>query len=51
MLALQIDAAQGKDTASKLAAETKKLNKNVQLDVAAKGQKSTAVDFQGSSQP
>ncbi|KAK3898950.1 hypothetical protein C8A05DRAFT_18545 [Staphylotrichum tortipilum] len=51
VLALQIEAAQGKDTATKLAAETKKLNKNVQLDKAAAGQASTSVDFQGTSQP
>lgn len=51
VLVAQIEAAQGKDTAAKLAAESKKLTNNINLDKAAAGQKSTAVDFQGTSQP
>lgn len=42
---LQIQAAQGKDTAAKLAAETKKLNNNIGLDKAAAGQASTKLAF------
>ncbi|KAK4116438.1 hypothetical protein N656DRAFT_701112 [Canariomyces notabilis] len=51
VLALQIEAAQGKDTATKLAEQQKKLQKNIQLDEAEAGQPSTPVDFQGTSQP
>ncbi|KAK3398011.1 hypothetical protein B0T20DRAFT_238154 [Sordaria brevicollis] len=50
-LAMQIEQAQGKkDNSAKIAEETKKLNKNIELDKAAAGQKSTAVNFQGTSQ-
>ncbi|EAQ93329.1 hypothetical protein CHGG_01564 [Chaetomium globosum CBS 148.51] len=38
VLALQIEAAQGKDTAEKLAKQQKKLDKNVKEDEAAAGQ-------------
>ncbi|AEO53480.1 hypothetical protein MYCTH_2294851 [Thermothelomyces thermophilus ATCC 42464] len=51
VLALQIEAAKGKDTAAKLAEEQKKLDKNVQLDKEAAGQRSQSVNFQGTSQP
>ncbi|KAH6650796.1 hypothetical protein F5144DRAFT_60645 [Chaetomium tenue] len=51
VLALQIEAAQGKDTAEKLAKQQKKLDKNVKEDEAAAGQTSASVDFQGTSQP
>lgn len=51
VMTLTVEAAQGKDTAEKLAAQQKKLAKNVQLDEDAAGQPSTAIDFQGSSQP
>jgi len=44
-LELQIQAAQGKDTAAKLASETKKLNNNIALDKAAAGQASTKLTF------
>ena len=48
VLGLQIDQAQGgKDNTAKIAAETKKLNKNVQLDTDAAGQTSQSVDFTG----
>lgn len=51
-LAMQIDQAKGgKDNSAKIAEETKKLNKNIELDKAAAGQKSTSVNFQGTSQP
>lgn len=51
-LAMQIEQAQGKkDNSAKIAEETKKLNKNIELDKAAAGQKSTSVNFQGTSQP
>ncbi|KAK3329406.1 hypothetical protein B0H66DRAFT_23425 [Apodospora peruviana] len=50
-LALQIDQAQGKDTADKLAETLTKLNNNIKQDEAAAGQPSQSVDFQGSSQP
>ena len=50
-MTLQIEAAQGKDTAEKLAKQQKKLDKNVAEDAAAAGQTSTSVDFQGTSQP
>jgi hypothetical protein len=45
VLELQIKAAQGEDTAEKLAAETKKLNNNIALDVKAAGQASTKLAF------
>lgn len=51
VMTLQIEAAQGKDTAEKLAKQQKKLDKNVAEDAAAAGQTSTSVDFQGTSQP
>jgi hypothetical protein len=44
-LELQIKAAQGEDTAAKLAAETKKLNNNIALDKKAAGQPSTKLAF------
>ncbi|KAK3496904.1 uncharacterized protein B0T23DRAFT_426079 [Neurospora hispaniola] len=51
-LAMQIEQAKGgKDNSAKIAEETKKLNKNIELDKAAAGQKSTSVNFQGTSQP
>jgi hypothetical protein len=43
-----IEVAQGNtQSASSLAGQQTKLAKNVQLDVAAKGQKSTPVNFTG----
>ncbi|RDL40454.1 Uncharacterized protein BP5553_00433 [Venustampulla echinocandica] len=48
VLALQVKGAQGGDD-SKLAAEQTKLAKNIQLDVAAAGEPSTAVPFTGST--
>ena len=51
MLALQIEAAQGKDTAAKLATQNTKLANNIKLDKAAAGQTSTSIDFQGTSEP
>lgn len=45
VLQLTIQAAQGKDTAAKLAAETKKLNNNIALDKKAAGQPATKVSF------
>ncbi|EGO52517.1 hypothetical protein NEUTE1DRAFT_54329 [Neurospora tetrasperma FGSC 2508] len=51
-LAMQIEQAKGgKDNSAKIAEETKKLNNNIALDKAAAGQKSTSVNFQGTSQP
>ncbi|KAK4181653.1 hypothetical protein QBC36DRAFT_306226 [Triangularia setosa] len=47
----QIEAAQGKDTAAKLADVSKKLAKNVATDEKNAGQLSTTVNFQGTSQP
>ena len=47
VLTLQIQQAQGKDTAGKIAQEQKKLTNNINLDKAAAGQPSTAVDFSG----
>ena len=48
VLRIMIEVAQGnKNSASSLAAQQKKLANNVQLDVAAKGQKSTSVNFAG----
>jgi hypothetical protein len=44
-LELTIQAAQGKDTSAKLAAELKKLNNNIALDKAAAGQPSTKLSF------
>jgi hypothetical protein len=44
-LELQIKAAQGEDTAAKLADETKKLNNNIALDKKAAGQPSTKLAF------
>ena len=44
-LELQIKAAQGEDTAAKLAAETKKLNNNIALDKAQAGKPSTFLSF------
>ncbi|KAK4464868.1 hypothetical protein QBC42DRAFT_316920 [Cladorrhinum samala] len=48
---LTVEGAQGKDTAKQLAAEQKKLANNVKLDKEAAGKPSTAINFQGSSQP
>ncbi|KAL0474509.1 hypothetical protein QR685DRAFT_549280 [Neurospora intermedia] len=51
-LAMQIEQAKGgKDNSAKIAEETKKLNNNIALDKAAAGQKSSSVNFQGTSQP
>ncbi|TVY83903.1 hypothetical protein LSUE1_G001732 [Lachnellula suecica] len=47
-LELQIKAAQGEDTAAKLAAETKKLDNNIALDKAAAGQAATKLSFTAS---
>ena len=47
VLALQIEQAQGKDTAADIATEQTKLTNNINLDVAAAGQASTAVSFDG----
>ena len=47
VLALQIQQAQGKDTAAKIAEETKKLNTNIDLDKKAAGQASQSIDFEG----
>jgi hypothetical protein len=44
-LELQIKAAQGEDTADKLATERKKLKNNIALDVKAAGQESTMLAF------
>ncbi|KAG9235727.1 hypothetical protein BJ875DRAFT_494737 [Amylocarpus encephaloides] len=44
-LELMAKAAQGEDTADKLAAEQKKLDSNIALDAAAAGQESTALNF------
>jgi len=44
-LELQIKAAQGEDTAAKLATEAKKLNNNIALDEKAAGQASTKLAF------
>ncbi|KAK4158488.1 hypothetical protein C8A00DRAFT_28498 [Chaetomidium leptoderma] len=51
VMTLQIEAAQGKDTAAKLAKEQTKLANNIRLDEDAAGKASTSVDFQGTSQP
>lgn len=48
-LELEIEAAQGKDTSAKLAAELKKLNNNIATDAARAGQASTAVSFTAST--
>jgi hypothetical protein len=48
VLRIQIEAAQGKTgSASELSAQQAKLATNVALDVAAKGQASTAISFAG----
>jgi hypothetical protein len=44
-LELQIKAAQGEDTSTKLAIKTKKLNNNIALDEKAAGQSSTKLAF------
>lgn len=44
---LQAQGAQGKDVADKLAEEQTKLDNNIKQDVAAAGQASTAVSFDG----
>lgn len=50
MLKLLAQEAQGlKNVTIKKAAETKKLAKNIALDVEAKGQESTALPFEGST--
>ncbi|KAI1494039.1 hypothetical protein F5X96DRAFT_53583 [Biscogniauxia mediterranea] len=52
VLGLQIDQAiNDKDNSAKIAAETTKLNKNVQLDQDAAGQASQSVDFSGDDSP
>ncbi|KAB5536560.1 hypothetical protein GE09DRAFT_331285 [Coniochaeta sp. 2T2.1] len=51
VLALQIQQAQGKDTADKIAEEQKKLDNNIKLDTAAKGQASQSVEFEGDDAP
>lgn len=45
VLELQIKAAQGEDTAAKLATESKKLANNIALDKKAAGQASTKLAF------
>ena len=45
--ALQVQQAQGKDTADKIAEEQKKLDTNIALDEKAAGQASQSVDFTG----
>lgn len=45
VLKLQAQQAQGKDVATKLAAEQKKLDKNIATDVASAGLASTALEF------
>ncbi|KAK5087748.1 hypothetical protein LTR70_006849 [Exophiala xenobiotica] len=45
--ALQVQQAQGKDTADKIAEEQKKLDTNIALDEKAAGQASRTVDFTG----
>lgn len=45
VLQLTIQAAQGKNTAAKLAAETKKLQNNIALDKKAAGQPATKLTF------
>jgi len=45
--ALQVQQAQGKDTADKIAEEQKKLDTNIALDEKAAGQVSRTVDFTG----
>ncbi|EPE10363.1 hypothetical protein F503_05458 [Ophiostoma piceae UAMH 11346] len=48
VLGLQIDQAQGgKNNTAKIATETTKLNKNIQLDKDAAGETSQSVDFTG----
>jgi hypothetical protein len=48
VLVLQIEQAQsGKDNSAKITQEQGKLNNNIKLDAAAKGQKSQSVNFQG----
>ncbi|KAK4230545.1 hypothetical protein QBC38DRAFT_356970 [Podospora fimiseda] len=51
VMTLTIEGARGRDTAAKLAEQQKKLAKNVELDQKAAGLPSTAVNFQGTSQP
>lgn len=51
VLALQIEAAQGKGDAAQLAVEQKKLNNNIKLDKTAAGQASTSVSFKGTDKP
>lgn len=51
VLALQIEAARGKDTSEKLAKQLAKLEKNVKQDEDAAGEPSLGVDFQGTSEP
>ena len=45
MLKLQAQQAQGQDVASKITAETKKLQNNIQQDKAAAGKASTSLSF------
>lgn len=48
-LQLEIQAAQGKDTSAKLAAELKKLNNNIAADKARAGAASTKLAFDAST--
>lgn len=47
VLALQIQQAQGADNADKITEEQTKLTNNINLDIKAAGQPSTAVSFDG----
>jgi hypothetical protein len=47
VLVLQIQAAQGADNAAKITEEQTKLTNNINLDIKAAGQPSTAVSFDG----
>ncbi|KAI9051541.1 hypothetical protein LZ554_004587 [Drepanopeziza brunnea f. sp. 'monogermtubi'] len=49
ILELGAQAAQGEDTAAKMAAEQKKLDNNIALDKKAAGQPSTALTFDAST--
>ena len=51
VLVLQIEAAQGDGNQAKIDEEQTKLDKNVALDVKAKGQKSQSVAFKGDDAP
>ncbi|KAJ4324584.1 hypothetical protein N0V84_003863 [Fusarium piperis] len=49
MLKLQIQQAQGQDVADKIEAENKKLQNNINQDVAAAGKASTFLSFDGTT--